>query len=494
MNKSRDISQNILPVCSSLREVLARLNQGIEGVVFVVDASGAMVGVFTDGDTRRALLSGAVMDDPAEVHMNREFVSGRSSATRQQNLSLLTGKVRHLPLLDDNGRPTDMITWAELWRLPVMEPSLGGNELKYVSDCISSGWISSQGTYVRRFEEEFAAFHGVPHAISVCNGTAALHLALLARDIGPGDEVIVPNLTFAASANVILHCGATPVLADVTPDTWTLDAGHVRKLITPRTRAIMPVHLYGHPANMDPLLELAEHHGLFIVEDNAEALGAEYRGRKTGTMGDTGCFSFFANKVITTGEGGMITCRDEALARKIQILRDHGMEKHRRYWHLVPGYNYRLTNLQAAIGLAQMEQLQQFLSRRDEVVARYDSALKHVPGITLPPRAPWARNIHWLYSILVDEDDAAIGRDQLALRLQEHGIETRPFFHPLHIQPPYQPYAKESYPVSVDLAARGLSLPTANDIQDADIDRVCSAISDIVRNARALSVAVHHTS
>lgn len=486
MTGQRDISQNILPTTSRLHDVLARLNKGIDGVVFIVDEEGVMVGMFTDGDSRRALLGGGRMDDPVEAHMNRRYVHASACASRQDNLKLLDGKVRHLPLLDNVGRPVDMITWSELWRLPVMEPSLGGNELKYVSDCISSGWISSQGTYVRKFEEAFAEYHGVPHAISVCNGTAALHLALVALGIGPGDEVIVPNLTFAASANVVIHCGATPVLADVTRETWTLDPDHVERLITPRTRAIMPVHLYGHPADMGPITALAEKHGLLVVEDNAEALGAEYRGRKTGTLGDAGCFSFFANKVITTGEGGMITCRDAGLAHRIQVYRDHGMEKTRRYWHTVPGFNFRLTNLQAAIGLAQMEQLERFLSRRDEVVALYDKGLREVPGITLPPREPWARNIHWLYSILVDEVAAGISRDAMSTRLQDHGIETRPFFYPVHIQPPYERHAREAYPVSVSLSASGLSLPTANDIRNEDVERVCMAISDIVKTARAL--------
>jgi perosamine synthetase len=490
MTGQRDITQNILSNSSKLHDVLARLNRGIDGVVFIVDDVGAMVGMFTDGDSRRALLNGGQMEDPVTSHMNRNYVHGKAGASRQENLSLLDGKVRHLPVLDELGRPVDMITWSELWRLPVMEPSLGGNELKYVSDCISSGWISSQGTYVRKFEEAFADYHGVPHAISVCNGTAALHLALVALGIGPGDEVIVPNLTFAASANVVIHCGAVPVLADVTPDTWTLDAGHVERLITTKTKAIMPVHLYGHPADMEPINKLAQKHGLLVVEDNAEALGAEYRGAKTGTLGDAGCFSFFANKVITTGEGGMITCRDSELARRIQVLRDHGMEKNRRYWHTVPGYNYRLTNLQAAIGLAQMEQLHRFLSRRDEVVALYDEGLKSVPGITLPPRAPWARNIHWLYSILVNEAVSGISRDALSTRLEGHGIETRPFFYPLHIQPPYQSQAREDYPISVDLSARGLSLPTANDIRNEDVERVCWAISDIVKTALALKGGV----
>jgi perosamine synthetase len=480
----REISENLLPHTATLKDVLERLNHGIQGVVFIVDEAGVMVGLFTDGDARRALLAGSALMDPAAQHMNRRFTAGKADASRQENLQLLNERVRHLPLLDSAGRPVDMITWAELWRLPVMEPSLGGNEIKYVSDCLVSGWISSQGPYVRRFEEAFEEFHGVPHALTVSNGTTALHLALAALGIGPGDEVIVPDLTFAASANVVIHCGATPVLCDVVPETWTMDPADVARKITPKTRAIMPVHLYGHPCDMDPLVAIARQHNLLIVEDNAEALGAEYRGQKTGTIGDVGCFSFFANKVITTGEGGMVICKDPALHQRMQVLRDHGMEKGRRYWHVVPGFNYRLTSMQAAIGLAQMERLDYFLTRRDEIVARYDAALSQVPGVVLPPRAEWARNIHWLYSILVDPVQACINRDSLSSRLAELGIETRAFFYPLHIQPPYLNSAP--FPVTTDISARGLSLPTANDIRLEDVDRVCAAIADIVRTARTL--------
>ncbi len=486
MKPPRDISQNLLRNSATLKDVLESLNRGIEGVVFITDESGAVVGLFTDGDARRALLAGA-LSDSVEAHMNRKFAAGSADVSRQENLQLLNEKVRHLPILDRERRPVDMITWAEMWRLPVMEPSLGGNELKYVSDCIVSGWISSQGHYVGKFEEAFCQFLAVENSLCVSNGTTALHLALAALGIGPGDEVIVPDLTFAASANVVIHLGATPVLADVTRDTWTLDPADFERKITPRTKAVMPVHLYGHPCDMDPIMELAQRHGLFVVEDAAEALGAEYRGRKVGTIGDVGCFSFFANKVITTGEGGMVTTNDAALMKKMAVLRDHGMEKGRRYWHVVPGYNYRMTNLQAAIGLAQMERLERFLTRRDEIVARYDSQLFEVDGITLPPRAEWAKNIHWLYSILVDPQRAGLDRDQLSARLAEHGVETRGFFYPLHIQPPYLDETPGIFPVTCELAARGLSLPTANDIRLEDVDRVCEAITQIVADRRMLS-------
>jgi len=484
----RDVSANVLPVSATLREVLTVLNRGVFGVVFLVDDGGVMRGLFTDGDIRRALLQEASLSDAAQRFMNCDFVAGSDAFSRQKNIQLLTEHVRHLPILDGDGRPVDMISWAEIWRLPVMEPSLGGNELKYVTDCIASKWISSQGEYVSRFEQVFKAYISVDFAISTTNGTAALHLALAGLGVGSGDEVIIPDLTFGASANAVIHCGAKPVFVDVDRDTWTMQPASIQDKITKRTKAIMPVHLYGHPCDMGPIQEIATQNGLFIVEDCAEALGAEYEGSKVGSLGTAGCFSFFANKVITTGEGGMITTDDEVLYERMVCLRDHGMSKNKRYWHVYPGFNYRLTNLQAAIGLAQMERIEDFLTYRVNVVKRYSERLAGVEGITLPPAAKWAKNVNWLYSVVVDEQESGVDRDSLAAGLADRGIETRPFFYPLHLQPPYSSDEWDEYPVTEWLAPRGLCLPTANDIRLDEIDRVCRAIRGIVSDARLIKL------
>ena len=476
----KDIRRNLLPPSATLREVMTLLNQGVYGAVLIVDEGGVMRGLFTDGDIRRALLGGATLDAFAEQHMQRKYTTGSTARSHSENLALLSKSIRHVPILDELGRPVEMISWAEIWRLPVMEPSLGGNELKYASDCITSGWISSQGEYVGRFEKAFCEFGDAQHSLCVSSGTTALHLALVALGIGPGDEVIVPNLTFAATANVVMHCGARPVFADVSRATWTVTAADIEPRITPRTKAIIPVHLYGHPCDMDPILELAKRHGLKVIEDAAEALGAEYKGRKVGTLGDVGCFSFFANKVITTGEGGMTTTNDRALHEHMQVLRDHGMQKSRRYWHLFPGFNYRMTNLQAAIGLAQMERIDAFLDNRQQVARRYNERLGALDGIILPPEAEWARNIYWLYSILIDEQRAGVTRDQIAARLGTHGIDSRPFFYPVNIMPPYEWANAESYPVTEWISARGLSLPTSKSMSVEDVDRVCTEIEAIV--------------
>ncbi len=477
---TQSIQANLLPITATLKDVLIMLNQGVFGIVLIIDAAGVLQGIFTDGDVRRSLLQGADLTDAAEDYMNRHFTAGSTALSRQENLQRLTETIRHLPILDGDRKPVDLISWAEIWRLPVMEPSLGGNELKYVSDCITSNWISSQGRYVSQFQQIFQDYLPVDFALCTSSGTTALHLALAALEIGEGDEVLVPDLTFAATANVVLHCGATPVLVDVDPETWTMDAQQVRAALSDRTKAMIPVHLYGHPCDMDALMAIAQESSIAVVEDCAEALGAEYKGRKVGTIGHIGCFSFFANKVITTGEGGMVTTHDAALYEKMMILRDHGMSKQQRYWHLYPGFNYRMTNVQAAIGLAQMERIDQFLDYRYQTVALYSQRLQNLPGLSLPPQSAWAKNIYWLYSILVDESLSGMSRDMLATRLADYGIETRPVFYPLHCQPPYQPFANDDYPVSDRLSSQGLSLPTANDLRLPDIERVCTAIQQIM--------------
>lgn len=471
-----DIEKIVLGAEATIKDVMSAFDKNAQGVIFLVDKDNVMLGVLTDGDVRRALLTSATLSDLAKPHMRREFVSGSIYRSREENSQLLNERIRHLPLLDDQGRIVDVIRWADFCRIPVMQPVLEGNEFKYVADCLVTNWISSQGPYVDRFQERFCQFLSVEKALCVANGTVALHLAMVALGIGPGDEVIIPDLTFVSPASMAIWCGATPVFADVDVKTWTIDPESIAKRITKRTRAIVAVHLYGHPCDMDPILEIAQKHGLFVIEDCAEALGAEYKGRKVGSIGDVGTFSFFANKVITTGEGGMVTTSNPELFEKMIILRDHGMTKDKRYWHELAGFNYRLTNLQAAIGLAQMEKIDHILAARFKIVARYNEHLSQLDGIQLPPEESWAKNIFWLYSVIIDESITGIDRDRLAIRLSEYGVDTRPFFHPLHQQPPFQSEASGAFPNATRLATRGLSLPTSNDIDFATIDKVCHAI------------------
>ncbi|MBL8701849.1 MAG: DegT/DnrJ/EryC1/StrS family aminotransferase [Alphaproteobacteria bacterium] len=386
-----------------------------------------------------------------------------------------------VPLVDAERRPVDIATAGRPRRIPVAEPVLGGNELKYVTECITTNWISSQGTYVRRFEEMLGAMLGAGHVVSASNGTAALHLALLGYGIGAGDEVIVPDLTFAATINTVIHAGATPVIVDVDRRSWNIDPALVAAAITPRTRAIMPVHLYGQPADMDPLMALAEKHGLVVIEDAAEAIGARYKGRPCGTIGHAGTFSFFSNKVITTGEGGAVVLRDAEAAARARRMRDHGMDPAKRYWHNEVGYNYRLTNLQAAIGCAQLEQAAGFLTRKRAIAARYRKGLAGASGLAMAAQLDGFDNSYWMVSVIVDAERTGLPRDEIMQRLGEAGIDTRPLFYPLHDMPPYKPFAgNRAFPATVELSAQGFSLPSGVGLGDDEIDYICATLQRIV--------------
>lgn len=360
--------------------------------------------------------------------------------------------------------------------IPVAEPKLGGNELKYVTDCVSSGWISSIGKYIKKFEEEFSNFSDTKYGIATSSGTAALHLALVSFGIGKGDEVIIPTLSFIATANCVAYTGAKPIFVDSEPLTWNIDPDKIKEKITDRTKAIVPVHLYGHPVDMDPIMDLAEEHSLVVIEDAAEAHGAEYRKRKVGSIGHVGCFSFYGNKIITTGEGGMITTSDEEFMEKAMMLRDHAMSKEKRYWHPFMGYNYRMTNMQAALGLAQVEKIEEYIEIKRINAKKYNEKLGSISSITLPCERDWAKNVYWLYSILVDN----IQRDDFTTRLREKEIDTRPFFYPMHTQPPYTDHSNEKLEVAEDIAKRGVSLPSATTLKDEEIDYICKTISEIL--------------
>jgi perosamine synthetase len=361
-------------------------------------------------------------------------------------------------------------------KIPVCEPVLDGDEEKYVLDCLRTNWISSAGNYISRFEEKFAAYCGASHGVACSSGTTAIHLALASMGIGPGDEVIIPDFTLIVSANMVIVAGARPVLVDVDPKTWCIDPGLIEAKITPRTRAIMAVHMYGHPCDMDPIRETARKHRLKVIEDPAEAHGAEYKGRRTGGLGDAACFSFYGNKIVTTGEGGMIVTDDAALADRARLLRSQAFEEP-RFVHRFVGYNYRLTNLQAAIGLAQTERIEAKVKRKREIAAIYANLLGGSPDLTLPWEAPAAKNVYWMYGILLG--DRFPPRDEVMRRLAGRGIETRSFFFPLHRQPVFAgggdsrfPEVSGSFPVSDRLWDRGLYLPSGLGVTEAQQRRV----------------------
>lgn len=360
--------------------------------------------------------------------------------------------------------------------VPVASPDLSGHERRYVEECLSTGWISSSGSFVGRFEAAFAEACGVPHALATSSGTAAIHLALLAAGVGPGDEVLVPVWTFVATANAVVHAGATPVLVDVEPIGWGIDPEQAARRTTGRTKAIIAVHLYGQPADMVALRRLARRRNLVLLEDAAEAHGAEVGGRRVGGLGDIGCFSMFANKILTTGEGGVLVTRNRRFADAARRLRDHGMGR-RRYWHPVVGYNYGMSNLQAALGLAQVERLDDLLKRKDAIGARYVRGLRDLPGVQFQQVRRGVRPVCWLFALLVEPRTFGLGREGLMRALLARGIETRPFFYPLHRMPPFR--RRERFPVAEGLARRGLNLPSGPAITNAEVDRVIEAIRHI---------------
>lgn len=356
-------------------------------------------------------------------------------------------------------------------QVPVYAPSLIGRERDYVLECLDSTWISSKGRFISSFENGFAAYAGVPYATSVCNGTVALHLALVALGIGRGDEVIVPTLTYVASANAVTYTGAKPVFVDCRPGDWQLDPADVARKITPRTKAVMAVHLYGSAADLDALASLCARHGLALVEDCAEAIGTLYKGRHVGGFGHVSAFSFFGNKTITTGEGGMVLTTDADLHDRIVRLRGQGLSKHREYWHDLVGYNYRMTNICAAIGTAQLERVHVILEAKRALAALYREMLRDLP-LVFQVDLPEVTSSFWMICILTE---TSTERDALRRRLAQDGIETRPLFPPVHQMPIYD-QAGESHPVSDDVSARGLNLPSWPGLSLPEVTYICQSI------------------
>jgi len=356
------------------------------------------------------------------------------------------------------------------YKIPLTEPSIRNKELEHVVEAVRSGWISSKGKFVTEFEEKFEKYVEVKHGVATSSGTTALHLALVTLGIGPGDEVIIPVLAFAAVANAVIYTSAEPVFVDSHPNYWCIDPKRIEEKITKRTKAIMLVHLYGHPCDMDAVMKIAKAHDLYVIEDCAEAHGAEYKGRKAGSFGDIACFSFYGNKIITTGEGGMCLTNDEELAEKMRILRDHGMKTGKQYWHEVVGFNYRMTNLQAALGVAQLEKIDEFVQKKRQIARQYETHLKGIEGLKLQPEMDWAKNVYWLYSILVD-GHYGLNKDELQSKLEESGIETRRFFYPIHQMPPYKKYSasKDSYPIAEKLSKTGLNLPGSVKLTEKEV-------------------------
>ena len=362
---------------------------------------------------------------------------------------------------------------TELKSYPLALPKLGKLEREYLMRAFDSGWISSKGEFILEFERGFANYIGRDHGVSTSNGTTALHLALSSLGIESADEVIVPDLTFVSPANMVRLSGAKPVFADSNPDYWGVDANTIKQRLTKKTKAVVVVHLYGHPVDLDPILELCESRDLNLIEDCAEAHGAKYKGKKVGSFGRVSCFSFFGNKLLTTGEGGMCLTDDEALSEKMRLLRDHGADRTRHFWHPVMGFNYRMTNLQAAVGCGQLKSLPERVRQYQRIGHAYTKRLD-ASRFTPHPEMDWAECVFWMYTLLINGTKAR-QRDRVIERLNGDGIETRPIFYPISRLPPYR-IERANNPVADSLSRKGVSLPTYASLTNDDINYICDRL------------------
>lgn len=451
------------------------INRNSMGIVFVIDGEDRLSGVLTDGDIRRALLRDIVLSDEIIQAMNKDFVAVHQGTPVEDVLKTMSYRIKFIPVVDGHGRLVDYYSFGVETKIPVAKPFLNGNELKYVSECIATNWISSQGKFVNKFEDHFAKIIGAKYALSTSNGTTALHLALASLGIGAGDEVIVPTLTFIATANAVFYTGAHVTFVDSELDTWDISPLEIEKAVTNKTKAIIPVHLYGQPCKMNEIMEIAKKHSLYVIEDAAEAHGAKYKNRIVGTIGDIGCFSFYGNKIITTGEGGMLVTDNEKIYEKARILRDHGMSPEKKYWHTCIGFNYRLTNLQAAVGCAQLEQFDRILEFKKKAAKFYYKNLFGEDRITVPPENNWSESVYWMFSIVLNEGKIGSGkRDKIIKILSEHNIECRPFFYPIHKMPPYKNI--KTFHNAEYLSKNGISLPSYVGINENEIKNICDEV------------------
>lgn len=476
LNEEQDCQPYICQRSDSVFAAIEKcLDNGI-GACVVVD-EGRPVGKVSLDDIRRAILDGSVIREPMLAPLLERLEDSQVKGRLRNDVNVDDEILS--PIVAENGHLAGIRLDRSEQYIQVAHPDLTRHEFRAVLDAFISSWVSSKGAYIGKFEEEFSAFVGVPHGVAVSNGTTALHLALVALGVGPGDEVIVPDLTFAATINAVLYCGATPVIVDIDPQTWTMSMAAFAAACTPHTKAVIPVHLHGRPAEIGPITELARSRGIVVIEDCAEAHGATYNGARVGTFGDIACFSFFANKIVTTGEGGMCLTSSDSHARVLRELRDHGMAPGKSYWHERVGYNYRMTNLQAAIGQSQLWRIDRILERNRSIAERYRVELDGVPGLTFPPDLPDAYgSVVWLTCLQVPSHL----RNQLLAAAHAAEIEMRPFFHSLSEMPLYEKYAGHC-PTSRALSETGINLPTSRSVDDQVIRRVASLIRNVMEAA-----------
>ena len=472
----------------SLKDIFKKINENALGILFIVEKNNVLIGSISDGDIRRNLLTKKNYNDLITIDskvINKKPITLPAGCDIREIQELLNSeidkkKIGCIPLVDKKKRIVDYSTRERARKFSILEPIIDEKELFNVTDAIQSGWISSKGAYLSKFEKSFSSYLKGGYSVAVTSGTTALQVGLVALGVKKGDEVIVPNFTFGASINSIINSGATPVIAEVEKETWTLDPNELKKYVTSKTKAIMPVHIYGQPCKIDEIKKFAKKNKLLLIEDCAEAVGAIYKNRLVGLDGDCSCFSFFANKTITTGEGGMAVFKNKKIALKAKILINHGLSDKIRYYHEFPGFNFRMTNMQAAIGVAQMEKIQILLKRRKDIFKVYDRLLKKEKKISLLPKNNWSENSYWLYTVMIDGIKSS-ERDKLLTNMQNQGIECRPGFYSLNLMRAFKKYSKGSYKISNRLSESTLSLPTTSIDRDEQKYIINTLISEIKR-------------
>jgi perosamine synthetase len=455
---------------STIADALKSSNKEPFGICFFQNEKGKLAALFTDGDLRRLLIEKGDLNYKIVKSDFKDFQFVIKGTSLKKMIELCNSKIKILPILDDNGFLVDYFIYQNKnSSIQISQPDLlKGNELKYLLDAFNSTWISSSGKYIKQFETSFSNFVDCKYGVSTSNGTVAIQLALTALNIGEGDEVIVPNITFAATINAVLHCGAIPVLAEVEEEFWTIDPESIKNNLTKKTKAIIPVHIYGQICNMDAICQIADQHGIHIVEDCAEAHGGMYSNKKVGSYGAISTFSFFGNKIITTGEGGMCTTNSDFYYQKMLLLRDHGMSPKKKYWHDIVGFNFRMTNLQAAIGCAQLEKIDDILKRNSIIESRYKEIFKEQNIQWQSDKDPKRKRVVWIVTGMSNKRDLIIERGV------NHGIDLRRFFYPLCEMDIYKRYSKGDYLISSKLSKHGFSLPTHNDV---DFDKISKSLT-----------------
>ena len=446
----------------TLVDALSLINENTLGTVFIVDSNKKLKGILTDGDIRRLLLEGISLGEPVANHYLADITVAYEGESVSEMVSKTNERVIILPVVDENKIVKDFFHYNSKIHLPVASPNLRGNEFKYLVDAFLSTWISSAGEYITKFEEQFSTYCEAEYGVATSNGTVAIHLALAALDIGQGDEVIVPDFTFAATINAVILAGATPVIVGIEKDSWCISPEEIKKAISEKTKAIIPVHIYGQPCDMDSIMSIAEQNNLYVIEDCAEAHGATYKGKKVGSFGHINTFSFFANKIITTGEGGMCLTNSKELDEKMRTLRDHGMNKQKRYWHDVVGFNYRMTNLQAAIGVAQLERIDKIIEEKRAIEKSYTDTLKEFDFVQFQSNEiANTKKVTWLTSALITNGK----RDYFMDQMKAKGIDARPFFYPLSDMDVFKPYVFSTTNCSA-ISVQGLNFPSTEQLDE----------------------------